>query len=816
MLGYAWAQVTAHPLRLAAVLAAITLGTLFLAATGVFTATSAAGMRLVAAAPLTAADVVVDRDPQAPDPGADWPARVAEHPDVTATAPVHARTVQLVTDGVRATTNVYSVSDRPELRWFELAEGAWPAAADEVVADAPTLESAGLTVGDTLRLLDGEGGETEVTVVGAADLGFRPLTGVQYQLYSSEAFFAGQSPPSVTALVAAGSSPETVVESLDASLPDDLYPMTAEEQADLAADRFAGGSQQLELILLVFALISLLAAALVIANTFTVLLSQRRRDTALLRLVGADRSQVRNLVLTEALIVGSVGSALGVTVGVGAGYVGASLMGLTGDGLHVSAPALAGAFLVGVLTTVCSAWFPARRAASTAPAEALRSASLTGGDRFRFRPVHAAGLVLASLGTAGTGFGALTENLPPAIAGGFLGAVGLLLFLRYAISRLVSGSDLLLRRAGGVPELAGANLRRNTGRTATATLTLVLGLGLVTALVTAAATGRATIDGDLEARFPVDVSVRVDAGSVSPDTVAMVRDLDGLEFTEAPRTEPVTVGGLGETTLVGVSPELARAADAPVLAEGGSEAPAVLVSGEQADALGAASGEVVDLAVNGETHRFTLHVSRLATVSGVPRPVVLEDVLDSVVPGDDRGMVWGVASEGADTGALAEQTARVAGADPEIAVGGALSERRDLTDVLDVLVGLSLAMLLVTVVISGLGVANTLSLSVMERTRELALLRALGLTRGGLRATLAVETAVTAALGALLGLVIGVPYGLVGVSAIVGGTAPLVVAVPWAQLLLVLASALVIGLAATLLPSRRATRIAPAEGLGAD
>src|SRR5690606_23647005 len=155
-----------------------------------------------------------------------------------------------------------------------------------------------------------------------------------------------------------------------------------------------------------------------------------------------------------------------------------------------------------------------------------------------------------------------------ALAGGFLGAVGLLLFLRYAIARLVSASDLLLRRAGGIPELAGANLRRNTGRTATATLTLVLGLGLVTALVTAAATGRATIDGDLDARFPVDVSVRVDEGSVSPGTVAMIRDVDGLEFTEAPRTEPVTVDGLGETTLVGVSPELARAADAPVLAEG--------------------------------------------------------------------------------------------------------------------------------------------------------------------------------------------------------------------------------------------------------
>lgn len=814
MFGYAWAQVSAHPARLSAVLSAIALGTLFLAATAVFAATSSAGLRAIAAAPLTAADVVVDRDPAAADPDADWPALVLDHPDVAATAPVHADTVQLVTDGLRATTTVYSVSERPELRWFDLAEGTWPTDATEVVADAPTLDSAGLAVGDTVRLRSDGGEETEVTVVGVADLGFRPLTGVQYQFYSSEDFFAGQSPLSVTARVTDGASPEAVVESLDAVLPDSLFPMTAQEQARLAADRFAGGSQQLDLLLLTFALIALLAAALVIANTFTILLSQRRRDTALLRLVGADRSQVRNLVLAEALIVGSFGSAVGVAAGVGVGYAGASLMGLTGDGLHVSVPALAGAFLTGVATTVCAAWFPARTAAATAPVEALRSASLS--SDVRFRAVHAVGLVAAGSGVAAMVAGTAAASLPVAVAGGFLGAVGLLLFLRYAIARLLGGVDRLLRRGGGVAELAGANLRRSIGRAATATLTLVLGFGLITALATAASTGRATIDGDLDERFPVDVSARVAHGSVSPDTVDMVRGIDGLELVEAPRTQRASVGGLGETTLVGISPELARAAGAEALTADDSRAPVMLVSGDQLTALGAESGDSVDLTVNGEAHRFTLHASTLATVSGTASPVVRADVLDSLLPGEERGMVWGIAAPGVDRDVLAEQMNRVAGADPEIAVSGALSERGDITGVLDVLVNLSLAMLLVTVLIASLGVANTLSLSVLERTRELALLRALGLTREGLRATLAVEAAVIALLGAVLGLVIGVPYGLAGVGAVIGETAPLVVAVPWGDLLLVLVAALVVGLAATLFPARRAARIAPAEGLGGD
>src|SRR5690606_17801800 len=166
--------------------------------------------------------------------------------------------------------------------------------------------------------------------------------------------------------------------------------------------------------------------------------------------------------------------------------------------------------------------------------------------------------------------------------------------------------------------------------------------------------------------------------------------------------------------------------------------------------------------------------------------------------------------------ALADQMNLVAGADPEIALSGALSERLDITEVLDILVNLSLAMLIVTVVISSLGVANTLSLSVLERTRESALLRALGLTRGGLKGALAVEAAVIALLGALLGTLLGVPYGLLGVKAVIGETAPLVVALPWAGLALVLAAAVLIGLAATLLPARRVARIAPAEGLSND
>ncbi|MDA2803592.1 FtsX-like permease family protein [Nocardiopsis suaedae] len=837
MLGHAWAHVRARPARLAAVLLAVALGTAFLAATAVFTATSAAGLRMVAAAPLTGADVVVDRDPEAAgaDSEPDWADRLADRPGIAATAPVHARTVQLSTGDRRGTANVSTIADRPGLRWFDLDEGRWPEAPDEVVADPETVAGTGLAVGGDVRLVDAEGAETTATLVGVADLDFRPLTGVQYRLYAPEAAFSGDTPHSALAVVEPGTTPREAVEELDGALPPGFTAATAQERADEAADRFAGGSRQLETVLLAFALVALLASAMVIANTFTVLLAQRRRDTALLRLVGADRRQVRRMVALEAAISGAAGALIGTAAGTGLGYAGATAMGLAGGGLHVSPLALAGAFLVGLGTAVGSAWLPARRAAATAPVEALRAADMSGG--VRFGAVHAVGAVLAVAGAAGAGVGTASGSPLVTVVGGFVAALGLLAALRYPIARSFGAVQAVLRRMGGTASLAGANLARNSGRAATAALALVLGLGLITALATAASTGRATIDADLRDRYPVDVGARVAEGSVARETVQAVEDIDALGTVEAVRTADVSIGALGETTLAGISPEMAEAAGAERLREepsggdGGEEAaPVMLVSDQQLAALDAEEGERMRLAVGiggGEAeHAFTLYSSGLAEAAGTVAPVVREDVLEELEGRDtgeaggagdaDRSMVWGVAGDDADRDAIADRMAAVAADDPDLLVGGALSERADITQALDVMVNLSVAMLLVTVVIAAVGVANTLGLSVLERTRESAMLRALGLTRSGLRGTLAVEAVVIGLVGAVLGTVIGVPFGIVGVGAIVGDQAPLVVAVPWSSLGLVVAAASVIGVVSSVAPARRAARIAPAEGLSDD
>ncbi|QBI53075.1 ABC transporter permease [Streptomonospora litoralis] len=808
MLASVWAQIRTYPARLVAILIAITLGVAFLAATAVFASTSSAGLRATAAAPLTQADVVVQPGPDAQeDP--DWYRPIEDGSTVSAVAPMYARTVQLVTSEQRATTNVYSVADAPGLRWFDLARGRWPSAPDEVLADTGTLEDAGLSVGSRAEVVV-SGQPRTVRVVGAADVGFRPLTGVQYRFYASTDFFTGSAPSNALVEVADRASIDEAVAQLESALPGGYSVNSAERQAELAAERFAGGSQQLEYILLAFALISLLAAAMVIGNTFTILMAQRRRDTALLRLIGAEQTQVRRLVLTEAALVGSVGSLLGVALGVGAGYLGASLMSLTGGGLRVDPVALIGAFLVGVAATMCAAWLPARRAASIPPIEAMATAATA--DPGRSRIGLLAGVAVVVLGGGTMAFGAVSGSLPLALAGGFLSAVALLFVLKPVLARLFPLIERLLRGWGGTAELAGANLRRNAGRAATTTLTLVLGTALIVALFVAAQTGQATVDNDLRNRYPVDVSARASDGAVSERIVEQVSGIDGLVRVEPIETARFSSPALGEITVAGVAPGMRAAVDVePLGAAGGG--PVMLVSQDTLTEAGLAGGDSVSVSAGGETQRFTVRASNLASVSGAGIPVVRSEILAGLATDTRRHMVWGIAAEDADRNALGTAMSRVAAADADLVIAGSVSERRDIAEVLDILLNLAVAMLLITVVIAVIGVVNTLGLSVLERQRESALLRALGLTRRRLGATLAIEAVVISLVGALTGLALGLPYGLVGVDAVVGAQAPLVVEIPWARFGIVVAVAVVAGVAASLVPARQIAKTAPAEGL---
>lgn len=807
ILDLAWSQVRSRPSRLVAVVVAVAVATALLAATATFAATSTAGLRLTAAAPLTTADIVLDADSSVTDPH--WYRAAEKVLHVDTVDPLYAQTVDVFGGSARGTANVQSIPATAELRWFRLASGRWPASATEVGADRRTLDALGVRVGDTLTFRRGDGDPFPVTIVGAADLGFKPLTGTTYRFYAAAPFF-GASVPQAALLTGDAARLAATVEDLNRILPPGTSAMSASRAADEAAARFAGGSTQLALVLLAFALVALLAAVLVIANTLHLLVAQRARQTALLRLVGAHRAQVRRVVLAEATLIGSAGAVIGAAGGVGLGRLGAGLLGTAGGGLRVHPLVLILCVLVGVGATVVAAWAPARRAMRAAPVGALQElpSAKPRGRGFVL------GLAATAAGVVALAGSVVTGSLALALGGGLGLAGGLLAVLPRLVVRALPPVAALLERCGVAAGLAGGNLSRNARRTAAGTMSVVLGAALVTALAVAAASGRATVDADLEARYPVAVSVHTDGGRIADATVTAIAALPALTATAVVGTAPARFPAAGRPTptLLAVLPPDLAGRLAPVLTTGGGP-PVILLPAAYLRQLGVADGATISIDVGRAAHRFTARASRLSDTTGRLLGIVNASAVAAFDLHPTPTAVWGVAPAGFDRALLADRVAAIAAGYPDIEVGGGVAEGRDLADVLSLLLGLSLAMLASTVLIALIGLANLLGLGVVERRREIALLRALGTRRGRLRGILAIEAVTITLLGTLIGIVIGAPVGLAAVSAAVSATADPVVRLPWGQLALVVAAAVVTGVLASLGPARRAARVAPAAGL---
>ena len=805
----AWSQVRAHPGRLVAIVAAVALATGFLAATATIAGTSGEGLRLTAAAPLTTADIVLDA--AVPDP--DWYRAAATVPNVRTVDPQYARTVSVFGGRRRGSANVQSIPATPRVRWFAIAEGTWPAAADQVVADRRTLTDLGVGVGARLVFRRGADEPVQVTVVGSADLGFRPLTGSDYRFYAAAAFFAGDTPPAALVTVADKAELAATVEAVGRALPAGATATDASAAADAAAARFAGGNTQLVMLMLAFAAVALLASVLVIANTFQVLVAQRVRQVALLRLVGGHRRQVSRAVLAEAAIAGSAGAVLGAVAGVAIGYLGAGLLDINGGGLRVDPVVLVLCVLAGVAATVVAASAPARRATRVPPVRALREVpdalpETVGKGRL------VTGLVITGLGGAALAPAAIDTSLPLALFGGVLLAAGLLIGLPRAIALLLPPATRAMERLGVAAALAASSLRQHPRRSAAATMSVVVGAALITCLAVASASGQSTVDADLEARYPVAVCVHTDGEAIDDATVKALAGLPGLDALQTVGTVPATFPDAGKPTPTRIAALPDGLADrlAPELRATDGE-PILLLPAAYLTARGLPDGAPITATVADRAVRFTARASRLADTTGQVLGVASTGALTAAGIGTTPTAAWGVAPAGFDRGRLAGEVGTVAAKDPRGEVGGGITEGGDIANVVSILLGLSLGMLAVTVVIALLGIANLLGLSVIERAREMALLRALGARRGRLRAMLAIEAVTVTVTGAVAGIAVGVPVGLVGVVAAVGRRAEPVVRLPWAQLGLVLVAAAITGVLASLAPARRATRVAPADGL---
>ncbi|HEX6166683.1 MAG TPA: FtsX-like permease family protein [Acidimicrobiales bacterium] len=706
-----------------------------------------------------------------------------------------------------------------ELNPYDLAEGRAPAAPGEVVIDRASAESGALVVGDTTTVRTPT--PVDVTVVGIATFGSADSQGpVTYAAFTSE--FAEQvlmAEPGRASGIAVAADPGVtqaeLVERIAPVLPEGVESLTGAELTDemqeLIEDDFLGF---FETFLLVFAGVALVVAAFSIYNTFSILVAQRSREAALLRALGASRGQVLRSVAVEALIVGVIASAVGILAGLGlaTGLLAmfeAQGLSLPAASLVLSTDTIITSLAVGVFVTLAASLAPALRASRVAPLAALRATTADHSAASWLRGV--AGVVLTAGGAAVTVAGATGGTVPQAGMGALLTLVGVVVLgpivARPAAAAL--GAPQAARR-GMSGTLARRNSMRNPKRTASTASALMIGVAVVSLFTVVAASIKQSIDDTVDAQFAGDLVIVEDGWGtgLSTELGPAVAELDEVEAVSAVGNAPLRVDG-SDTIAATLDPSTLEAlVDMGVTA--GSLADLrddeVAVSEEYAEAHGVALGDTLPVEyADGAASRPSigavyaeddligeLIVPRAAYLPHTARPAdvaVMIALADGVAEADGERTIQQVAD---GLGAPDVQTAE----EYTDAVAGQVDQ------MLNVVYG----MLVLAIIIALMGIANTLSLSVHERTRELGLLRAVGQTRRQLRAMVRGEAFTVALFGTVVGVGLGLFLGWAMVEALAdeGFTS---FAVPTTSLAVVLAVGALVGVVAAVRPARRAARM---------
>lgn len=713
------------------------------------------------------------------------------------------------------------VTDDPSI---DMIEGRGPERAGEVALEANTLEASGFDVGDTTTAVIA-GQVTDVTIVGSFDLG-GPMAGATIVVVDPDTGYGLFAPDGnvndIAVYAADGTTPEDLVAEISTVVPSGLEAVAGEQLRDENKADIAEMLGFVTTFLLVFAGIALFVGAFIISNTFAMSVRQRMREFALLRAVGASPGQVFTSILVQAAVVGLLGSAVGVIGGLGLVQglkVGLESVGmdLTGE-IPVDGATIGISLLVGTVVSVLAAAVPARRAALVPPVEAMRDDVTVPERSMRVRAVL--GTVLTALGAAGV----VTAVLRPeasavgTVLGVGAGAVLLgVLMLAPSLARWVVGvlAWPFVRLLRPVGRLARGNVVRNPRRTANTAGALMVGMALVGGVSVIAVSTQESVAGVVESQLHGDLVLQSATREVPAGAVADVEALPEVGTADPFAFAPLAVGEQGGDDpgvvyVAGLAPDLFDRAidvttvDGDVSALGDGDA---IVKESDAETHGWEVGDT--LAITGLTGVKDVRVGAVFSSNVVGAPVVVPtQVLDELVPAEQQSIdtVLVDAAPGVDVEAL--QDAVAAAVSPYVVVSVLTQDEfvSTLADQVNQVLVILYALLGLSVVIAVLGIVNTLALSVIERTREIGLLRAVGLGRLQLAGTVTVESVLTSVFGTVVGLGVGVAlasalptvYASDGLSELV---------IPWGSLLGMLALAVVVGILAALWPATRAARM---------
>ncbi len=785
-------------------------------------------------------NVAVQVDPK--DPNAEEPVRLTQSDldrlsrvdgvdqvsgDVSAEGiiPFRSDTNKAVTAQVGLAVGVDSRGDT--LGLVELREGGWPARADEVVVSANTANLAKVKRGGQLKVFLPQLGETKTyTVTGIAGFagGRDSLAGetlIMFELKHAQELFYGQTGVYAAASFSAdsGVSQAELKKRIERELPSGFKAMTGEEATEEQSNALGDAFGILTIILSAFAGVAAFVGIFLIYNTFNIIVAQRSRELALLRAMGASWGQVIGAVLLEALVVGGFGATVGLAAGIGLGAgAEAALSNLLGvdlpsGGLVVSVWAVLWSYVVGLIVTIVAAFIPAIKASLVPPIAAMRETvrpdksllglSITGGAFL----VPGAGLVALALA------GDIGSATMPALAGGvglvFIGAALLSPLLAKPVVRLLGW----LVGRGQAGKLGVRNALRNPRRTAVTAAALMIGVTLITTAATVAQSFKSSIDDLVGQSAGVDVIILTNGapgGEVGFNTAALdrVRQLPGVTDTAAwHMTFEANIGG---------APAFIAATDVPTAKRmwqlqtvGGDlrtlAAQEMVVDDNMAEASKWKVGDQVTVGIGQTSKKYTIVGIYKAT------PTLQGPILGLPAVDDFAGRLayQGFVSldDGADVAATVTRIEDIMADYPAVAVGDMSSFARQQSEGLDGLVNTITILLGVALLIALLGIINTLLLSIVERTRELGLVRAVGLSRGGVVRMIAVESVLISVFGCLLGVAIGLGLGAAFVKALIDLDVMSKFALPWVNLAVYVTAALVFGVLAALWPARRAAKL---------
>ena len=710
-----------------------------------------------------------------------------------------------------------SMNANSSLESLRVRQGRPPHGPGEVAVDATTAKKGHLSIGDTISLLL-KGPTRKVTVVGVVGLDKAPsFAGAALVAMDPTTAQSAIGTPGAWTAVGVASKPGVsqveLQKRIQAVLPTGFEALTQKQQIDQSSNEIKKGLSVFNTILLVFAGVALFVGMFLIFNTFAMLIAQRTRELALMRALGASRRQVTVSVLVEALLVGFVSSLVGFVIGIGVAIGIRNLLKalgieLPGGATIVELRTFIVSMLVGVLVTVAAALVPARRAARVAPVQAMRESGPAEERSLHRRTVIGAALLVLGVvallsGLSGDG------NIQLVGVGAVLSFLGASTLSPLVARPIVGLVGLPLRRLGAPSTLGRGNAMRNPRRTAATASALMIGLALVTMVSAFGASAKASLASYVGRSLGADYVLHTDQFETFSPVIAdrlrahpEIDEVAAYRFSKAKIDgSTVDVQGVEAKPLVDTLKVKTLSGDITAIDHG-----KLAISETVAKSRGLKLGQQVHVI-------WSRTGDKPMTIGAVyEQNLFAGDYLvgGKVVDANVTDRLLGVVAVTLKPGVTASEGRKVIDAEvkafPNLEVQDqaelVAAQRKQVDNLLNVVTGL----LVFSVIIAVLGIINTLALSVIERTRELGLLRAVGLGRRQLRRMIRVESVLIALYGALLGILIGLAFGVALVHALKDQGID-TFAVPYGRIVMVLVAAGVAGVLAAALPARRAARL---------